>query len=61
MVGMGDVRGVSKKAYLALTMAAAVVFIMGAILWFSRAQAAPVSDSGRVVPAGRPPALLIKV
>jgi hypothetical protein len=62
MVGTGDLRGISKKLYVALTMAVAVVFIMGAILWFGRVQAAPISDTGCVVPAGRPlPALLLKV
>ena len=62
MVGTGDLQGVSKKLFLALTMAAALAVIMGAILWFSRVQAAPAPDIGCVAPAGRPfPALLLKV
>jgi predicted RNA-binding Zn-ribbon protein involved in translation (DUF1610 family) len=57
LVQTGDLRGVSRKFYWTLTMAAAVVFIMSAILWFSRVQAAPGPDTGSIVPAGRPEAV----
>jgi len=53
MLRTGDLCGVSRKFYLTVTMAAAIVFIMGAILWFSRVQAAPGPDTGWLVPAGR--------
>ena len=42
--------GFSNKLRLALTMAAALMLLMGAILWFSRAQAAQPSDTGRIEP-----------
>lgn len=50
MMGVRDLRTVSRKLGLVLTMAAAVVIIMFAILWFSRAQSVPTSDTGCATP-----------
>jgi len=53
MMGVRDLRTVSKRLGLVLSMAAAVVVIMIAILWFSRAQSVPASDTGCATPIRR--------
>lgn len=50
MMSVRDLRTVSRKFCLVLTMAAAAVFIMVAILWFSHAQSVPTSDTGCFTP-----------
>jgi len=62
MLEAASLSAVLKKLILALSMAAAVLVLMGAILWFSHAQAVQPHDAGRVEPAGAGyRALLIRV
>ncbi len=62
MIGVRDLRMVSRKIGLTFTMAAAAAFIMVAILWYSRAQSVPTSDSGCFTPIrGWVQALLFRV
>ena len=53
VVTTSDLSRVSRKLSLALAMAAAVVFVMVAILWLGRKQSVPVSDTGCVMPSER--------
>ena|SRR5581483_1449551 len=42
----GDLKSLSQKLYLSLTMGLALVVIMAAILWFARVQTAQGVDTG---------------
>ena len=48
MINMHDVQRVSRRLGLAIAMAAAIILLMGTILWFNRAQFAHPSDSGTI-------------
>jgi hypothetical protein len=51
MIRLSDMRKFSNAIYLAAGMTAAVIVIMGAILWFGHREAAPAVDSGSNRPA----------
>jgi DNA-directed RNA polymerase subunit RPC12/RpoP len=50
MVNMQNLQRFVRRIGLALAMAAAAIFLLGVILWFSRAQSAAASDAGSVAP-----------
>ncbi len=43
----------ARKTGLALAMAAAAVVLLAVVLWFSRTQSAPVSDTDNFAPSGQ--------
>jgi len=53
MVRLTDLRRISERFLLALTMAVAAALILVAIVWFNHSQATPAEETGRLDALGR--------